>query len=81
MIISVKTFQGPEGPQKMEGGGTSSYSQVSYRGQIVGEGVMDSCSLDADPDPPEDHGRLEGIGFILGRELDRGFAEGLGSSG
>lgn len=70
----------------MEGGGTWSCSQVSWREQIVEEGVIEGGSLDADPDPPPTpspggQGKAGGKGFMLGRELDWGFAAGFGSSG
>lgn len=55
-----ETFWVPKGPQEMEGGGTWSCSPVSYRGQIVEEGVIDRSSLDADPDPPEGQRKARG---------------------
>lgn len=46
------------------------------------EGVIEGSSLDADPNPPRGARQgLQGIGFVLGRELDGGFAAGFGSSG
>lgn len=52
VVTSVKPSLGLRVCRKWKGGGAWSCSQVSCRGQIVEEGVIEGRSLDADPDPP-----------------------------